>query len=32
MNEKIYAYSREKKILKKYDFLPPPIATDPLIR
>ena len=29
MIEKIYAYSKEKKILKKYAFLPPPTATNP---
>ena len=30
MIEKIYAFSKEKKILKKYAFLPPLIATKPL--
>ena len=30
MIEKIYAYSEEKKILKKYAFLPPLTATNRL--
>ena len=30
MIEKIYSYSKEKKILKKYAFLAPPTATNPL--
>ena len=32
MIKKKYAYSKEKKILKKYAFLPPLTATNPLIR
>ena len=31
MIEKIYAYSKKKKILKKYAFLSPLAATNPLI-
>ena len=30
MIEKRYTFSKEKKILKKYAFLPPLIATNPL--
>ena len=32
MIDKIYAYSKKKKILKKYAFLPPLTATNPLKR
>ena len=32
MIEKICGYSKEKKILKKYAFLPPPTGTLPLIQ
>ena len=31
MIEKIYAYSKEKKIFKKYAFLPSLTVTNPLI-
>ena len=31
MIEKIYVYSKEKKILKKYAFLPPLTAINPLM-